>query len=118
METGYRVQVFSLILNISVSLLGSIQSASILLSQTSKVRILHSAEEDNLSPFDLKIACLRQSIKINNNKHACEINVYVYKYIYICYNVVSNKETFHCEQLFGILGGIVRSRINSLLELS
>ena len=33
------------------------------------VRILHSAEEDNLSPFDSKIACLCQSIKINENKH-------------------------------------------------
>ena len=33
------------------------------------VRILHSAEEDNLSPFDLNIACLCQSIEINNNKY-------------------------------------------------
>ena len=33
------------------------------------VRILHSAEEDNLSPFDSNIACLCQSIEINNNKH-------------------------------------------------
>ena len=33
------------------------------------VRILHSAEEGNLSPFDSKIACLYQSIAINNNKH-------------------------------------------------
>ena len=31
------------------------------------VRILHSAEEDNLSPFDLNIVCLCQSIEINNN---------------------------------------------------
>ena len=29
---------------------------------------VHSAEEDNLSPFDQKIACLHQSIAINN-KH-------------------------------------------------
>ena len=33
------------------------------------VRILHSAEENNLSPFDSNIACLCQSIEINNNKH-------------------------------------------------
>ena len=33
------------------------------------VRILHSAEEDNLSPFDSNIACLCQSIEINNDKH-------------------------------------------------
>ena len=32
------------------------------------VQILHSAEEDNLSPFDLNIACLCQSIEIDN-KH-------------------------------------------------
>ena len=30
---------------------------------------LHSAEEDNLSPFDSNTACLCQSIEINNNKH-------------------------------------------------
>ena len=35
------------------------------------VRILPSAEGDNLSPFDSNIACLCQSIEINNNKHVC-----------------------------------------------
>ena len=35
------------------------------------VRILLSAEEDNLSPLDSNIACLCQSIEINNNKHVC-----------------------------------------------
>ena len=35
----------------------------------SRVQILHSAEEHNLSPFDLNIACLCQSIEINNNKY-------------------------------------------------
>ena len=38
------------------------------LSQTSKVRILDSAEDDHMSLFDSKTACLCQSIKINN-KH-------------------------------------------------
>ena len=33
------------------------------------VRILYSTEEDNLSPLDSKIACMSQSIHINNNKH-------------------------------------------------
>ena len=33
------------------------------------VRILHSAEEDNLSPFDSTIACLCQTIEINNSTH-------------------------------------------------
>ena len=31
------------------------------------VRILHSAEEDNLSPFDSNIACLCQSIEFTTN---------------------------------------------------
>ena len=30
---------------------------------------MHSAEEHNLSPFDLNIACLCQSIEINDNKY-------------------------------------------------
>ena len=66
--TGCRVQVFSLILDSSVGLSTGIQSAEDWVSETLWVRILHSAEEDNLSPFDLKIACLCQSIEINNNK--------------------------------------------------
>ena len=46
-----------------------IQSACDLVSQTSQLRILHSATTDNLSPFDSKIGCICQSIKINYNKH-------------------------------------------------
>ena len=34
-----------------------------------RVQILNSAEEHNLSPFGLNIACLCQSIEINNNKY-------------------------------------------------
>ena len=55
------------------------------------VRMLLSAEEDNLSPFDSNIACLCQSIDINNNKHVCMyvcmylcMYTYIYIYIYIC----------------------------------
>ena len=69
MGTGCRVQVFSLILDSSVGLSAGIQSAGDWVSETLWVRILHSAEEDNLSPFDSKIACLCQSIEINNNKY-------------------------------------------------
>ena len=47
----------------------AIQSAGVLVSETSQLRILHSAEEDKLSPFDSKIAFLCQSIEINNNKY-------------------------------------------------
>ena len=66
--TGCWVQVFSSILDSSVGLWVGIQSAGELVSETSQLWILHSAEEDNLSPFDSKIACLYQSIEINN-KH-------------------------------------------------
>ena len=62
---------FSLILDCSVGLWVGIQSAGELVSETSQLRILHSAEEDDFSPFDSKIACLCQSIEINNNKHVC-----------------------------------------------
>ena len=63
------VQVFSLILDSSVGLWVGIQSAGELVSETSQLRILHSAEEDNLFPFDSKIACLCQSIEIDTKKH-------------------------------------------------
>ena len=53
----------------SVGLSAGIQSARESVPET-LVRILHPAEEDNLSPFDSKIACLCQSIEINN-KHVC-----------------------------------------------
>ena len=68
-ETGYRVDVFSQTLDSSAGLWVGIQSAGALVSKTSKVRILHSAEEDRLSPSDLKLACLCQSIQINYTTH-------------------------------------------------
>ena len=52
--TGCRVQVFSLILDSSVGLSAGIQSAEDWVSETLWVRILHSAEDDKLSPFWLK----------------------------------------------------------------
>ena len=66
--TGCWVQVLSLILDSSVGLSAGIQSAGDSVPKT-LVQILHSAEKDFLSPFDLKIVCLCQSIEINNNKH-------------------------------------------------
>ena len=59
---------FCLILDSSDGLSAGIQSTGEWVSETLWVRILHSAQEDNLSPFDSKIACLFQSIEINNNK--------------------------------------------------
>ena len=58
-----------------------IQSAGELVSETSQLRILHSAEEDNLSPFDSKIACLCQRVKINNNKHVRVVCMHVCMYV-------------------------------------
>ena len=69
---------YSLILDSSVGLSAGIQSAEDWVSETLWVRILHSAEEDNLSPFDSKIACLCQSIEINNNKYVC---MYVCRFV-------------------------------------
>ena len=43
------------------------------------VRILHSSEEDNLSPFDSKIACLCRSIEINNKHIYVQFGRKVYK---------------------------------------
>ena len=66
---GLSVKVFRLILDSSVGLSAGIQSAGDSVPETPWVRILHSAEENKMSPFDSTIACLCQSIEINNNKH-------------------------------------------------
>ena len=66
--TGFWVRGFSLDLDSSVGLSAGIQSAWNSVPKT-LIQILHSAEEDNLSPSDLKIACLCQSIEINKKKH-------------------------------------------------
>ena len=60
---------FSLILDSSVGLSAGIQCAGDLVPET-LVRILHSTEEDNLSPFYPNIAYLCRSFEINN-KHMC-----------------------------------------------
>ena len=89
--TGCRVQVFSLILDSSVGLLASIQSAGDLVSG---VQILHSAEEHNLSPFDLNIACLCQSIEINNSK-------YVYRQSQVRKSTDSGVKWAECSLIIG-----------------
>ena len=60
--------VFSLILESAVSLSSGIQSAGDLVSETMGSNPVFSRGR-NLSPFDSNIACLCQSIDINNNKH-------------------------------------------------
>ena len=56
-----------------VGLWVGIQYAGDLVSQTSKVRILHSAEEDRLSPFDSKSLPYVRAPSKSNNKY------YVYR---------------------------------------
>ena len=51
---------FSLTLDSSVGLWVGIKFAGNLVPQTSKVRIMHSAEEDNLSPFDPELQMTNQ----------------------------------------------------------
>ena len=90
---GCRVRVFSLILDSSVGLSATIQSAGDL-GSGAPVLILHSAEEHNLSPFDLNIACLCQSIEINNNK-------YVYRQSQVRKSTDSGVKWAECSLIIG-----------------
>ena len=60
----------------------------------SRVQILHSAEEHNLSPFDLNIACLCQIIEINNNK-------YVYRQSQMLKSIDSGVKWAECSLIIG-----------------
>ena len=68
--TGCRVQVFAWS-SIAQSVCQRTFSLLAIWYLRPQVLFLQSAEEDNMSPFDLNIACLYQSIEINNYKHAC-----------------------------------------------
>ena len=59
------------ILDSSVGLWVGIQSAEDLVFQTSQLRVLRSAQEDNMSLIDSNIAYLCQSITIDNHRHVC-----------------------------------------------
>ena len=59
-----------------------------------RVQILHSAEEHNLSPFDLNMACLCQSIEINNNK-------YVYRQSQVRKSTESGVKWAECSLIIG-----------------
>ena len=81
-NTFTTVHFLRLILDSSVGLSADIQSAGDSVLET-LVRFLHSTEEDNLSPFDWKIACLYQSIGIENNKHDCTFSRHIGQ-IFVC----------------------------------
>ena len=59
-----------------------------------RLQILHSAEEHNLSPFDLNIACLCQSIEINNNK-------YIYRQSQVRKSTDSGDKWAECSLIIG-----------------
>ena len=59
-----------------------------------QVQSLYSAEEHNLSPFNLNIACLCQSIEINNNKH-------VYRQSQMRKSTDSGVKWAECSQIIG-----------------
>ena len=82
------------------------------MSETLWVRILPSAEEDNLSPFDSKIACLCQSIEINNNIYVC---MYVCMYICVCVCISIAQSVF--QRAFSLLAiWCLGSRVQILLS--
>ena len=56
----FKCMFFILTLDSSVGLWVVIKFAGDLVPQTSKVRIMHSAEEDNLSPFDSELQMTNQ----------------------------------------------------------
>ena len=69
--TSCRVQVFLAWSSIAQSVCQRAFSLLAIWCLGPRVQILHSAEEHNLSPFDSNIACLCQSIEINNDKRVC-----------------------------------------------
>ena len=82
--TGCRVQVFAWS-SIAQSVCQRAFSLLAIWCLAPRVQILHSAEENNLSPFYLNIACLCQSIDINNNKYVC-----MYECMYVCIYIFWN----------------------------
>ena len=92
--TGCRVQVFSLILDSSVGLLASIQSADDLASGAPGSNPAFSRGTQLVSFLDLNIACLCQSIEINNNK-------YVYRQSQVRKSTDSGVKWAECSLIIG-----------------
>ena len=76
------------------------------------VRILHSAVEDNLSPFDSNIACLCQSIDINNMYLCMYVCMYVCVHVCVCvcsqFSYEQQRSTSVWKPLSKILGSIFK----------
>ena len=77
-----------------------------------RVQILHSAEEHNLSPFDLNIACLCQSIEINNNRY---VSMYACTYVcmYVCLSVCLSVCLHACMHVCMYAGDLVSGTTGS-----
>ena len=102
--TGCRVQVFIAWSSIAQSVCQwAFSLLAIWCLRPWWVRILLSAEEDNLSPFDSNIACLCQSIEINNNKHVC---MYVRMYVEFKFLAWSSIAQYVCQQAFSLLANM------------
>ena len=93
-ETGCRVQVFGWS-SIAQSVCQRAFSLLAIWCLGPRVQILHSAEEHNLFPFDLNIACLCQSIEINNNK-------YVYRQSQVRKSTDSGVKWAECSLIIGM----------------
>ena len=91
--TGCRVQVFAWS-SIAQSVCQWAFSLLAIWCLGPRVQILHSAEEHNLFPFDLNIACLCQSIEINNNK-------YVYRQSQVRKSTDSGVKWAECSLIIG-----------------
>ena len=91
--TGCRVQVFAWS-SIAKSVCQWAFSLLAIWCLGPRVQILHSAEEYNLSPFDLNIACLCQSIEINNNE-------YVYRQSQVRKSTDSGVKWAECSLIIG-----------------
>ena len=72
----YILSLYVLFQSCSVGLWAGIQSAGDLVSQTSKVRILHSAGE-NLSHFDPKPLPCARALSKSNNKYLKTKTIYI-----------------------------------------
>ena len=89
---GYWVQVFLAWFSIAQTVCQWAFSLPEIRFQRPWVWILHSAEEDNWSPFDSISRLCCQCIKINTNKNLCQWNDYMHTQMYtIPYKCVFHK---------------------------
>ena len=95
--TGCRVQVFAWS-SIAESVCQRAFSLLAIWCLGPRVQILHSAEEHNLSPFDLNIACLCQGNEINNKYVYTYTYTYTHTYMFVVnFDVLAQASDFRIE---------------------